>query len=262
MLVREIAARYLGEAGTIRIDADPDLLAGLARAGPVAVLEHGTDPAPGDVVLLSVDPSAGELPARLGRVTAQGVTVVLLLPVAVGELPVGRLAQAACAAHLAFVELAPIEPGRSLRTVVVCQPSSRPVAVRPFLGDDSALDGEIDLDRQGLRIAWEWGLGDANARAVEGLERKAVTRIGELERELTEVRRDFEQELATVRQNLDAARELAERSERRAAAEAERRSALQQSPTFLVGRAIVTTRRHPLRGSRQLLGAIRRSVRR
>jgi hypothetical protein len=30
----------------------------------------------------------------------------------------------------------------------------------------------------------------------------------------------------------------------------------------LVGRAVVTARRHPLRGSHQLLGAIRRSVRR
>jgi len=260
MLVREVVARYLGEAGTIRVDADPTLLTDIARAGPVADLEGGADPAPGDVVLLSVDPSAGDLADRLGRVTARGVTVVLLLPVAVGDLPVGRLAQAACVARLAFVEIAPIEPGWSLRTVVVCRPSSRAVPVRPFLGDDSAVDDDIDLDSQGLRIAWEWGLGDARARAVEEAESTAVTRIGELERELAEVRRDLGQEIATARGDLDAARAVAERSELRAAAESKRRSSLQQSPTFLVGRAIVTARRHPLRGSRQLLGAIRRSV--
>ena len=234
MLVREIAARYLGKAGTIRVDADPRVLADLGRAGPVADLGDGVGTSQGDVVAIAVDPLADNLTDRLLGVTMQGVTVLLLLPVAVGDVPVGQLAQAAGTARLAFVEIAPIEPGWSRRTVVVCRPSHRPVPVRPFLGDDSVDDDhEVDLDSQGLRIGWEWGLGSARARAVEELERAATRRVGELERELVEVR---------------------------GALEKERRTALQQSPSFLVGRAVLTVRRHPVRGLRQLMGAIRQGT--
>ncbi len=289
MLVRELAARYLGEGGTIRVDADSKIVSDIGRAGKVADLLDGAEPVPGDVALISVDPSADNLAERLALVTREGVTVLLLLPVEAGDLPVGRLAQAARMASLAFVEMVPIEPGWSLLTVVVCQPSSGPVPVRPFLGHDSATrdeidrdeidrdeidrdeidGGGIDLDAQSLRIGWEWGLGDARARAQDGRERATQTRISELEAELVKVRRDHDKELGEVRRDLEAAgkdleaaQELAQRSERRATAEAQRRSALQQSPSFLVGRAVVTIRRHPLRGGRQLLGAVRRSVRR
>jgi hypothetical protein len=262
MLVRELAARYLGEGGTVRVDADPKIVSDLGRAGPVADLQDGADPVPGDVALISVDPFAYNLAERLALVTRQGVTVLLLLPVEAGDLPVGRLAQAARTARMAFVEMAPIESDWSLRTVVVCQPSSGPVPVRPFLSDDSAAQdeinrGEIDLDAQSLRIGWEWGLGDARSRALEELERAAQTRISELEAELAAVRQDLE----AAGKDLESAQGVAERSERRATAEAQRRSALQQSPSFLVGRAVVTSRRHPLRGGRQLLGALRRSLR-
>ncbi len=284
MLVRELAARYLVEGGTIRVDADSKFVSDIGRAGEFADLLDGAKPVPGDVALISVDPSADNLAERLALVTREGVTVLLLLPVEAGDLPVGRLAQAARMASLAFVEMVPIEQGWSLRTVVVCQPSSGPVPVRPFLGHDSATrdeidrdeidgggidGGGIDLDAQNLRIGWEWGLGDARARAQDGRERAAQTQISELEAVLVKVRRDHDKELAEVRQDLDAAgkdleaaQELAQRSERRATAEAQRRSALQQSPSFLVGRAVVTIRRHPLRGGRQLLGAVRRGVRR
>src|SRR5674476_929664 len=81
--------------------------------------------------------------------------------------------------------------------------------------------------------------------------------LGELEQELTEVRRSLDQ----AGRDLEVARGVAERAELRADAEARRRGALQQSSSFLIGRAMLTMRRHPLRGSRQLLGAIRRSVR-
>lgn len=262
MLVRELAARYLGNGGTIRVDADPKIVADIGRAGPVQEFQGGPDPVAGDVVLISVDPLADNLADRLAIVTEQGVTVLLLLPVAAGDLPVGRLAQAAGVASLAFVEIAPIEPGWSLRTVVVCQPSSRPVPVRPFLGDDSGAEDEIDLDGQGLRIGWEWGLGDARVRALDQLHSAALTRIAGLDEELAEVRRDHAKDLATAGRDLDAARAAAAGSEARAVAEASRRSNLQQSQSFLVGRAVVTMRRHPLRGSRQLLGAVRRSFRR
>lgn len=267
MLVRELAAHYLGAGGLIRVDADPKDLADIGKAGPVTDLEGGGNPAPGDVVLISVDPSADNLPDQLARVTEPGVTVLLLLTLSAADLPVGRLAQAAGTGRLAFVEIAPIEPGGSLRTVVVCRPSSRPVPVRPFLGDATSAPDDIDLDSQSLRIGWEWGLGDARARALEELERAALSRVGELQQELEDVRRDHDAELRDVRQALDTAgKELevahgvAERAERRAVVEAQRRAALQQSPSFLVGRAMLTVRRHPLRGSRQLLGAIRRSV--
>lgn len=203
------------------------------------------------MVVLSVDPSSDDLSGRLSRVTTPGVTVVLLLPAAAGDLPVGRLAQAACSASLAFVEMAPIEPGWSVRTMVVCRPSSQPVAVRPYLGDDSVGDEDTDLDKQGLRIGWEWGLGDGRARAVEERSRVLQTRIDELEHELV-----------SVQNGLETAHQAAERSERRATAEAARRDALQRSPTFLVGRAVVTMRTHPVRGLRQFLGAIRRSLKR
>jgi len=274
MMVREIAARYLGKGGTIRVDADPQALADLGRAGPVADLGDGVGTSQGDVVLITVDPVVDNLTDRLLGVTTQGVTVLLLLPVAAGDLPVGRLAQAACTGRLAFVEIAPIEPGWSLRTVVVCRPSHRPVAVRPFLGDGSTDDDhEVDLDGQGLRIAWEWGLGSARARAVEELERAAVRRVGELEQELVEVRgelekelvearEDLQRELGEARRDLETAHGVAQRAESRAIAEAQRRSALQQSPSFLVGRAVLTVRRHPIRGLRQLMGAIRRGIRR
>ncbi len=263
MLVRELVARYLGTGGTIRVDADPEVLAepevlaDIQSAGPVVDLQGGGDPVPGDVVLISADPAAHTLPDRLALVVAQDVTVMLVLPVSAADLPVGRLAQAARTARLAFVEIAPIEPGRSPRTVVVCRTSNRPVPVQPYLGDGSAVPDEIDLAGQGLRIGWEWGLGDARARAVEERELAALTRVGELEQELTEVRRSLDQ----VGRELEVAREVAERAELRADAEARRRGALQQSSTFLVGRAMLTMRRHPVRGSRQLLGAIRRSVR-
>ena len=161
MLVRELAARYLGAGGLIRVDADPKDLADIGQAGPVTDLEGGGNPAPGDVVLISVDPAADNLPGQLSRVTEPGVTVLLLLPVSADDLPVGRLSQAAGTARLAFIEIAPIEPGGSLRTVVVCRPSSRPVPVRPFLGDATAAPDDIDLDSQSLRIGWEWGLGHA-----------------------------------------------------------------------------------------------------
>ncbi|MBC7559233.1 MAG: hypothetical protein H7270_07725 [Dermatophilaceae bacterium] len=274
MMVREIAARYLGEGGTIRVDADPEVLAALGRAGPVADLGDGVGTSQGDVVLIAVDPLADNLTDRLLGVSTQGVTVLLHLPVAVGDLPVGRLAQAAGMARLAFVEIAPIEPGWSLRTVIVCRPSPRPVPVRPFLGDDSAGDDhEVDLDSQGLRIGWEWGLGSARARAVEELGRTAVRRVGQLERELVEVRGELEkelvearvelqQELVEARRDLKTAHEVVQRAESRAIAEAQRRAALQQSPSFLVGRAVLTVRRHPIRGLRQLTGVIDRGTRR
>lgn len=267
MLVRELAANYLGAGGLIRVDADPKDLADIGQAGPVTDLEGGGNPAPGDVVLISVDPAADNLPGQLSRVTEPGVTLLLLLPVSADDLPVGRLSQAAGTARLAFIEIAPIEPGGSLRTVIVCRPSSRPVPVRRFLGHDSASPDEIDLDSQGLRIGWEWGLGDARVRALEALERAALRRVAELQHELAQVRRDHDEELRDVRQALDkAGKELevaqgvAERAGRRAVVEAQRRAALQQSPSFLLGRAMLTVRRHPLRGSRQLLGAIRRGV--
>ena len=263
MMVREIAARYLGEGGTIRVDADPEVLAALGRAGPVADLGDGVGTSQGDVVLIAVDPLADNLTDRLLGVSTQGVTVLLHLPVAVGDLPVGRLAQAAGMARLAFVDIAPIEPGWSLRTVIVCRPSPRPVPVRPFLGDDSAGDDhEVDLDSQGLRIGWEWGLGSARARAVEELGRTAVRRVGQLERELVEVRGKLEKELVEARRDLKTAHEVVQRAESRAIAEAQRRAALQQSPSFLVGRAVLTVRRHPIRGLRQLTGVIDRGTRR
>ena len=263
MLVRELVARYLGTGATIRVDADPEvladpeLLADVESAGPVVDLQGGGDPVPGDVVVISVDPAAHTLPDRLALVAGQDVTVMLVLPICAADLPVGRLAQAARTARLAFVEIAPIEPCRSAHTVVVCRTSNRPVAVQPYLGDGSAVPDEIDLASQGLRIGWEWGLGDARARAVEERGLAALTRVGELEQELTEVRGSLDQ----AGRDLEVAHGVAERAESRADAEAKRRGALQQSSAFLVGRAMLTMRRHPLRGSRQLLGAIRRSVR-
>lgn len=277
MLMRELAARYLGAGGTIRVDtgaevlADDvlgdDVLADLAEAGPVVDLQGGGDPASGDVVLISVDPAADKVSDRLTKVTDPTVTVLLLLSVPADELPVGRLAQAASTAQLAFVELAPIEPGVTAHTAVVCRPSSRPVPVRPFLGNGSngsALEDEVevDLDRQGLRIGWEWGLGDARARAVEVLGRAAITRAAELEHELTETRRALDQ----AGKDLEVQRGVAERAEARADAEAKRRGALQQSSSFQVGRAILSVRRNPLRAIPKALRAtqrvIRRSVRR
>ena len=285
MLMRELAARYLGAGGTIRVDtgaevlADDvlgdDVLADLAQAGPVVDLQGGGDPASGDVVLISVDPAADKVSDRLTKVTDPTVTVLLLLSVPADELPVGRLAQAASTAQLAFVELAPIEPGVTAHTAVVCRPSSRPVPVRPFLGNgsngsalgDEVSDGvadevAVDLDRQGLRIAWEWGLGDARARAVEVLGRAAITRAAELEHELTETRRALDQ----AGKDLEVQRGVAERSEARADAEARRRGAIQQSSSFLVGRALLSVRRNPLRAIPKALRAtqrvIRRSVRR
>ena len=281
MLMRELAARYLGAGGTIRVDtgaevlADDvlgdDVLADLAEAGPVVDLQGGGDPASGDVVLISVDPAADKVSDRLTKVTDPTVTVLLLLSVPADELPVGRLAQAASTAQLAFVELAPIEPGVTAHTAVVCRPSSRPVPVRPFLGngsDGSALgvgvadEVAVVLDRQGLRIAWEWGLGDARARAVEVLGRAAITRAAELEHELTETRRALDQ----AGKDLEVQRGVAERAEARADAEAKRRGAMQQSSSFLVGRAVLSVRRHPLRTIPKALRAtqrvIRRSVRR
>ena len=281
MLMRELAARYLGAGGTIRVDtgaevlADDvlgdDVLADLAQAGPVVDLQGGGDPASGDVVLISVDPAADKVSDRLTKVTDPTVTVLLLLSVPADELPVGRLAQAASTAQLAFVELAPIEPGVTAHTAVVCRPSSRPVPVRPFLGNGSngsalgvgvADEVAVDLDRQGLRIAWEWGLGDARARAVEVLGRAAITRAAELEHELTETRRALDQ----AGKDLEVQRGVAERAEARADAEAKRRGALQQSSSFQVGRAILSVRRNPLRAIPKALRAtqrvIRRSVRR
>jgi len=272
MLVRELAARYLGAEGTIRVDTGREgladqILADLAQAGPVVDLQGSGDPAPGDVILIPVDPAGDNVTDRLAQVTGQGVTVLLLLSVSADELPVGRLATA----QLAFVELAPIEPGVTAHTAVVCRPSSRPVPVRPFLGNGSngsalgvgvADEVAVDLDRQGLRIAWEWGLGDARARAVEVLGRAAITRAAELEHELTETRRALDQ----AGKDLEVQRGVAERAEARADAEAKRRGALQQSSSFQVGRAILSVRRNPLRAIPKALRAtqrvIRRSVRR
>jgi hypothetical protein len=260
MLVRELAARYLGAGGLIRVDADPQDLADIGQAGPVVDLDGGGDAAPGDVVLISVDPSADNLPDRLAKVTEQGDTVLLLLPVSAGEVPVGRLAQAAGTARLAFVEIAPIEPAGSVRTVVECRPSSRPVPVQAFLGDGTAAQDEVDLDRQGLRIGWEWGLGDARARALEEFERAARTRADQLEQGLAAVRRALDQ----AGKDLEVQRGVAERAEARADADARRRGAMQQSSSFLVGRAVLSVRHHPLRAVRKLpratLRAIRRSV--
>jgi len=272
MLMRELAARYLGAEGTIRVDTGREgladqILADLAQAGPVVDLQGSGDPAPGDVILIPVDPAGDNVTDRLAQVTGQGVTVLLLLSVSADELPVGRLAQTASTAQLAFVELAPIEPGSSPHTAVVCRPSSRPVPVRPFLGNGSngsALEDEVevDLDRQGLRIGWEWGLGDARARAVEELGRAAMTRAAELEQELTETRGALDQ----AGKDLEVQRGVAERSEARADAEARRRGAIQQSSSFLVGRALLSVRRNPLRAIPKALRAtqrvIRRSVRR
>src|SRR5665811_1415022 len=101
MLVRELVARYLGTVGTIRVDADPEVLAepevlaDIESAGPVVDLQGGGDPVPGDVLLISVDPASRTLPDRLGLVAGQDVTVMLVLPVCPADLPVGRLAQAA-----------------------------------------------------------------------------------------------------------------------------------------------------------------------
>lgn len=256
MLVREIAARYLADLGTIRFDADERELGDLGLAGPTAKLGEA-EPRAGDVVLLVVDAGPHDLPdigrpelsERLGRgVSAPGAVVVLLLTSPVADIPVAQIAQAAQVAGLAFVELAPIEPRGTIRTAVVCRPSTTQVAVRPYLGDDDNFDDAgIDLDAQGLRIAWEWGLGDARTRALEVRQLADAQHIGELTIEL-----------AGLRNEVAGARERAERAEGRAVAEAKRRGALQQSPSFLVGRAVLTVRRHPIQGSRQLLGAIRR----
>ena len=251
MLVREIAARYLADLGTIRFDADARQLGDIGLVGTTAELA-AAEPRAGDVVLLAVDagphdlPDAGllDLSERLGRVAVPGTVVVLLLTSPVADMPVGQIAQAAQVAGLAFVELAPIEPRSTIRAAVVCRPSATQVAVRPYLGDN---DNDVDLDAQGLRIAWEWGLGDARTRALEVRQLADTQHIGKLTIEL-----------AGLRNEVAGARERAERAEGRAVAEAKRRGALQQSPSFLVGRAVLTVRRHPIQGSRQLLGAIRR----
>lgn len=256
MLVREIAARYLADLGTIRFDADARQLGDIGLVGTTAELA-AAEPRAGDVVLLAVDagphdlPDAGllDLSERLGRVAVPGTVVVLLLTSPVADMPVGQIAQAAQVAGLAFVELAPIEPGSTIRAAVVCRPSGTQVAVRPYLGDnDNDNDNnDVDLDAQGLRIAWEWGLGDARTRALEVRQLADSQHIVELTTEL-----------AGLRNEVAGVRERAERAEGRAVAEAKRRGALQQSPSFLVGRAVLTVRRHPIQGSRQLLGAIRR----
>jgi hypothetical protein len=259
MLVREIAARYLADLGTIRIDADERELGDIGLAGPTAELAVA-EPRAGDVVLLAVDaglhgiPDIGglDLAERLSRVGVPGTVAVLLLTSPVADLPVARIAQAAQVAGLAFVELAPIEPPGTIRTAVVCRPSATQVAVRTYLGDDDSFDhAGIDLDAQGLRIAWEWGLSDARTRALEVRQLAGAKQIGELTIEL-----------AGLRNEVAGARERAARAEGRAVAEAQRRGALQQSPSFLVGRALLAVRRHPIQGSRQLLGAIRRGIRR
>jgi hypothetical protein len=259
MLVREIAARYRADLGTIRIDADAHELGDIGLVGPTAELAVA-EPQAGDVVLLAVDAgphdpseaSRPDLSERLGRVGVPGTVVVLLLTSPVADIPVAQIAHAAQVAGLAFVELAPIEPEGTIRTAVVCRPSATQVAVRPYLGDDDNFDDPgIDLGAQGLRIAWEWGLSDARTRALEVRRHSDLQHIGELTIEL-----------AGLRNEVAGARERAERAEGRAVAEAKRRGALQQSPSFLVGRAVLTVRRHPIQGSRQLLGAIRRGIRR
>ena len=258
MLVREIAARYLADLGTIRIGADERELGDMGLVGPTAELAVG-EPRAGDVVLLAVDagphdhPDTGrlDLSERLGGVGVPGTVVVLLLTSPVADIPVAQIAQAAQVAGLAFVELAPIEPPGTIRTAVVCRPSATQVAVRPYLGDDNFEDAGVDLDAQGLRIAWEWGLSDARTRALEVRQLAGAEQINELTIEL-----------AGLRNEVVSARERAVRAEGRAVAEAQRRGALQQSPSFLVGRAVLTVRRHPIQGFRQLLGAIRRGIRR
>lgn len=256
MLVRELAARYVAEGGTILLDADPEVVKDLHRAGPVAPLEQDAQPSSGDVVVLSVDPGAeggtDDLSARLARVSEPGAAVLLLLPTPVADLPVGRLAQAAVHAGLAFVEVAPIEPGWAVRAVVVCRPSRTAVAVRPYLADGEP--EAADLEQQSVRLAWEWGLGDARGRA---LELRAAQEIQDLRRQVA----DLEGQLAQRTTELAGAQAATERAQQSAANEAKRRASLQQSPSYLVGRAVLTTRRHPLAGARQLAGAVRRSVR-
>lgn len=256
MLVREIARRYLGEGKTILLDADPDHVKDLDRIGRLAELTPQTDPAAGDVVVCEVDAAAADLADRLGRVREPGAVVLLLLAVPVAELPIGRLAQAAAAAGLAFVELAPVEPGWAVRVVVVCRPSRKPVAVRAYLGDEGPPE-DVDLDAQGVRMAWEWGLGDARRRAVEQQADQQLDELHELRAQLSDLQRRLE------RGERDVAEARAEtaRVQRWAEAEAQRRAVLQQSPTYLVGRAVLTARRHPVKGARQLVGAIRRGAR-
>lgn len=272
MLVRELAARYVGRGGTILLDADPEVVKDVDRAGPVAPLEADAQPSAGDVVVLSVERSALEatgdpdpLTERLSRVSEPGAVVLLLLPTPVIDLPAGRLAQAAVTAGLAFVELAPIEPGWSVRAAVVCRPSRRAVAVRGYLADDPVLPAEQaeqpqqpaetdDLERQGVRLAWEWGLADARARAFE---HRTATQVEELQGQIAAL----QEQLRERDGELAAARRATEQAQQAAANEAQRRAAVQQSPSFLVGRAVLTTRHHPLQGARQLAGAVRRGVR-
>lgn len=251
----EIVQRDLAGGRVVVIDA-PDgehLSAALRLAEGVEVGAAPDDDSQlSGLLVLAADASAddGRIARMLGRL-GPGADAVILLGEAPSALPVGRLVDALVTSGVQVRGVAPLAAGRWSLAVSVTR-TERLLPLRSYLfGVPEVQIGHPQLLRlvaehalEGLALRSRMvGEGAVQARDVDATVSEAAARA---------------REIKALRVELDAARADLERSRAGERRLAQRVEHLERSASLAIGRAVVSMRRHPVGGARELAAVVRR----
>jgi hypothetical protein len=213
----------------------------------LTVLPLGDEiPKPGDIVLTRIaDPD--ELSRALDDLPSD-VYAAIALTVPIAELPVGPIIDTVLSAGAQVRELAPVQ-SREATCVLLVTRSDELVVPAPYLRPQAAPD---TLDQPALhRLLAEQVIDSVVSRARQsaGIARAeaADTEIANLRSQLESAQADRDRRVAAVNKELEAAKRRVDTVES---------SAAQQ-----LGRAMLSMRHHPLRGTAQLTREVRGAVR-
>jgi cell division protein ZapA (FtsZ GTPase activity inhibitor) len=206
----------------------------------------GEKPAPGDIVLtLIADPD--ELSSALDDLPPD-VYAAIALTVPIEDLPVGSIIDTVLSAGAQVRELVPVQ-SREATCVLLVMRSDELVVPAPYLRPQTAPD---TLDQSALhRLLAE--------QVIDGVVSRARQSVGVARAEAAD------NEIASLRSQLEAAQ--AERVRTVAALNTEleaakrRADAVESSAAQQLGRALLSMRHHPLRGTAQLTREVRGVVR-
>ena len=184
MRVVEIVAALDVDPGAV-VDATQGALGGGLRPGTFAEGSVADTAAGGLSLVAASDVTSDALASSLQGI-AEGASVLLLLPRAAVDLPVGRVVDAVCDAGLQVQAVVPVEHSTH-RTAVVVTRSAATAPVYPYLLSRPA----VPLDESGVhRVVAEYLVGGLQARAVDAGADSADTpaRVAALEKQLAATR--------------------------------------------------------------------------
>ncbi|GAB2747514.1 hypothetical protein GCM10027039_01420 [Terrabacter koreensis] len=241
MLLPELINRHRRADRSVRVLCDEDY-AGFRKYETVPLESGGVSA--DDLVLVDAGMASRDPWDDLNHLP-DGTTVVIVVPGTAAAVPLGKIVQSLTQAQLDLVQVTSLEQVYNRHTAVVGvrgQQQHDPVRVR--------------------RITWEWALGDLVSRAEHerrvARDAENAARVTELEQQLTEARKNA----ADLQTRADSLGEQVRRLQGELDQSRRTVRELGNAPARRVGDAIITMRRRPVAGAKDVYAELKASRRR